>query len=125
MKLIYQDSATFVKVTADGYGNDKVIDETASVPVIFLQTTGFEHGNFQDGTTADAVCYPDPENTFVLDNNNRLEGMYILAPLFGVTSDEGWYKVVDVSVNRDHLLTNTINNIELTLKKTRRIMGVS
>lgn len=123
--LTYQDTATFIEASPSGYANDKTVASQAEVPVIFLQNLGFSRGNYQESVDADAICYPDPESAFVLANHNRLEGMYIIAPLFGISSDEGWYKVVGVAVNRDHLLQNQVDNIELRLKKTRRIAGVS
>lgn len=121
----YQDTATFVKVTSGVYANSKTVVEQEGVPVVFLQSTGFNRSRFSETIDADAICYPDPLSEFVVDNFNRLEGMYILAPLFGVDNDDGWYKVETVIVNRDHLLTNTIDNIELRLKKTKKIDGVS
>lgn len=121
----YQDSATFVKVSSSGYSNNKSVEEQSDVSVVFIQSTGFNRSSFRDNVTADATCFPDPENTFILANHDRLEGMYILAPLFGINDDEGWYKVISVAVNRDHLLSNQIDNIELRLKKTRKIGGVS
>ena len=124
-RLTYLDEATFVKVTTTGYGNNKVVQDQEVVPVIFLQSTGFAHVNNQDAITADAICYPDPENAFIIENANRLEGMYLLAPFFDGSNDEGWYKIESVSVNRDHLLTNTIDNIQCLLKKTRKISNVS
>lgn len=125
IKLCYKDTATLVKVRASEYGDTKVLQSEADVPVIFLQTTGFVRSNRQENVDADAICYPDPENAFIVSNHNRLEGMYLLAPLYGIDEDEGWYKVTRVSVNRNHLLGTQIDNIELTLKKTRRIPGVS
>lgn len=124
-KLIYNDTATFVKVTASGYANSKSVEEQDAVPVIFLQNTGFLRSSFRETVDSDAVCFPDPLNEFIVSNHNRLEGMYILAPLFDIDNEDGWYKVINVTINRDHLLTNTIDNIELQLKKTRRIAGVS
>lgn len=125
LALNYQDTATFFEVEAGGYANDKSIASQNDVPVIFLQNTGFNRTNNQESVTADAICYPDFNNEFIVANHNRLEGMYILAPLFGVSDDEGWYKVTQVIVNRDHLLNNTIDNIQLLLKKTRKLAGVS
>lgn len=124
-KLTYNDTSTFVKVSADGYSNQKSVEEQEAVPVIFVQNTGFQRGSFRDSVTSDAICYPDPNNAFIKANHNRLEGMYILAPLFGIDDDQGWYKVISVTVNRDHLLGNTIDNIELAVNKTRPIQGVS
>lgn len=121
----YQDQATFIKVTAGVYANNKSIEDEAVVPVVFLQGTGYNRSSFQEVVTADAICYPDPLDPFIIANADRLEGMYIVAPLFDASYDEGWYQVEQCVVNRDHLLTNTIDNIELRLKKTKKINGVS
>jgi hypothetical protein len=118
LPLNYPDSATFILSKENEYG-DKRVDKLSEVPVIFIQATGFNRANFQDGITADAVCYPDFTNSFIVDNSNRLEGMYIIAPLFDGDPDEAWYKVESCAVNRDHLLNNQIDNVELRLKKTR------
>lgn len=125
MMLNYQDTATFFTTQAAGYANDKIVDSQDDVPVIFLQNTGFNRTNNQETDTADAICYPDPTSAFILANHHRLEGMYILAPLFGMGDDDGWYKVTAVNVNRDHLLGNEVENIELRLKRTTKLAGVS
>lgn len=123
--LNYQDVATFVKVSSGGYGNDKTVTQQIDIPVIFLQNTQASHSRFQDSIESDAICYVDPFNSFVINNYNRLEGMYILQPLFGSADSQSWYKIISVTVNRDHLLGNEIDNIELRLKKTTPIAGVS
>lgn len=125
IELYYPDTATFVKVSSGGYSNSKTMESQDDVPVIFIQNTIFERANYQDATDSDATCFPDPTNDFVVNNHNRLEGMYILAPLFDASDDEGWYKIERVTVNRDHLLENEIDNIELSLRKARPIAGVS
>lgn len=125
MLLTYKDTATFIRVTSTGYRGSKLAVEQAQVPVIFLQNTGFINSNYQENYDADAICYPDPLDIFIDANHNRLEGLYILAPLFGINDDDAWYKVTEVRVNRDHLLGNQIDNIELLLKKTAKIAGVS
>jgi len=125
MRLDYPDTALFVSVTSGGYSNNKTMEAQVLVPVIFLQNTGFARGSFQDTFDADAICYPDPLNDFVIENNNRLEGMYILMQLYESTVEQSWFKIEKVSVNRDHLLSNTIDNISLALKKTRAPVGVS
>lgn len=124
LQLKYPDIATFVKVAPNGYANNKEAIEQIDVPVIFIQNTGFERSSSQDSVVSDAICYPDFTNQFISDYANRLEGMYILAPLFGVDDPNGWFKITDVTINRDHLLNNIIDNIELKLKKTRPIPGV-
>ena len=125
IELGYPDTATFVEVSAGGYSTTKTVVEQDCVPVIFLQNTGYTRTNSQDGVDSDAVCFPDPTDTFIVSHHYRLEGMYILAPLFDASDADGWYKVTKVSIHRDHLLGNQINNIELQLKKTSPVPGIS
>lgn len=125
IEICYQDEATFVKVGASGYSNDKVVLEQEVVPVVFVQNTQFSRSNYQDSIESDAVCWPDPDSQFVIDNFHRLEGMYVIQQLYGSPDNVSWYKVVDVTTNRDHLLDNITDNIELRLKKTRPVPGVS
>jgi len=119
LQLKYPDTGIFIKVTSDGYANNKIVSEQASVPIIFVQNTGFERNDSQDSVVSDAICYPDFTNEFIEESVNRLEGMYLIVRLFGSSEDQSWYKIIDVTVNRDHLLGNIIDNIELRLKKTQ------
>ena len=123
--ICYQDTATFVKVSSGGYGNDKTVTQQIDIPVVFIQNTQLNHARFQDSIDSDAICFVDPNDPFVIENYHRLEGMYILEPLFGAGDDASWYKIIDVTTNRDHLLGNMTDNVELKLKKTRPIAGVS
>lgn len=125
IELNYPDTATFVKVSPAGYSNNKVVVSQDCVPVVFIQNTGFSRNNNQDAVDSDAICFPDHYDPFIVENHNRLEGMYILAPMFDASEAEGWFKVVQVNVNRDHLLGNQIDNIELILKKSSPLPGVS
>lgn len=125
LELDYPDTSTFVVVQSGEYGNSKTMLEQFDVPVIFLQATQFRHTSFQDQVDADAVCYPDFTNEFIVDHVNRLEGMYVLEPLYGAADSIAWYKITQVVVNRDHLLDNEIDNIECRLKKAMAIPGVS
>lgn len=123
--LNYQDEVTILEAASGGYRGTKTVTDYKVIPVIFIQATGFVQAGFQENIDADALCFPDPTSQFVVDNFNRLEGMYIIAELFGVDEDKAWYKIDKVTVNRDHLLENKIDNIQLNLKKTRPILGVS
>lgn len=125
LKLHYRDTVTIVEVESTGYKNDKEVVAQASVPCIFIQSTSFVNNDFQENVDADAICYPDFTNSFLTSHNHRLEGMYVLAPMFSVNSNDGWYKIEAVRVNRNHLLATEIDNIELLLKKSVRIMGIS
>lgn len=124
-KLTHKDSIVFVVVSSTGYGNKKTVMEQHDVKGTFLQNTGFLHTNNQDIIDADAILYPNERDAFVMANHNRLEAMYVIAPMFGGDPAESWFKVTSVSVNRDHLLGNKIDNIQLTLKKTEALPGVS
>lgn len=123
--ISYLDTVTFYKVYSGGYGASKLVESSGEVNCLFSQSTGYGHSNNQDFINSDAICYPDPENQFLIDNNYRLEGMYILAPFFDVDNEYGWYKVTKVTVNRDLLIENKVGNIELALKKTSKLGMVS
>lgn len=125
MRLNHKDTVTFVVVGSTSYGNSKVVEEQHEVKATFLQNTGFIHTTNQDILEADAIIYPNERDAFVLANYNRLEGMYVIAPLYGADANDSWYKVTSVSVNRDHLLGNKVDNIQCTLKRTENLPGVS
>lgn len=124
--LDYPDTATFIEATSSaGYANKKTVANQFDCSVIFIQSIDFIHNNFQDNLDADAVCFPDPTNTDILATFNRLEGVYVLMALFGADAARSWFKITKVTVNRDHLLNNEIDNIHLLLKKTEPIPGIS
>lgn len=124
-RLNHKDSVTFIVVDSTGYGNKKVVTQQHDVKGTFLQSTGFLHSNNQDIINSDAILYPNERDAFVIANHNRLEGMCVIVTPYGGSDDQGWYKVTSVTVNRDHLLGNKIDNILLTLKKTEMLAGVS
>lgn len=124
-RLNHKDTIIFVEVNATGYGNKKLVIGQHDVKGTFLQNTGFLHTTNQDLLDADAILYPNERDEFIKNNHNRLEGMYIIAPLFGSSNDESWYKIETVTVNRDHLLSNKIDNILCTLKRAESLPGVS
>lgn len=121
----YQDEATFYKVIPGSYGNKKIVTEAESVALMFLQNTGFLHSQSQDVINANAAAFIDPENDFVKNNYIRLEGMYVAISLFGAPHEISWFKVTSVTINRDILLTNQIDNVQIELKKTTALPGVS
>lgn len=125
LQLTYPDTATFVVAQSGAYGNDKTMLEQVEVPVIFVQSVEFRRFGYQDQIDADALCFPDFTNEFIIDHFNRLEGMYVLEPLYGAGDEISWFKVTQAIVNRDHLLNNEIDNVELRLKKASPIPGVS
>lgn len=124
-KICYLDTVTFYKVYSGGYGASKLVETSGEVDCLFSQSTGYGHSSNQDYIDSDAICYPNPQNAFLLANNYRLEGMYVLAPFFDVSNEYGWYKVTKVTINKDLLIENKVGNIELELKKTSKLDMVS
>lgn len=121
----YNEKITLVETITNAYGNNQVVTEYDDVCAIFLAGTGFVHNRFSDSATSDAVCYIDPQTDFLKEKSYRIEGWYILAPVFAAEDSESWYKITRVTINRDHLLGNTIDNVELQLKKTIKPYGWS
>ena len=123
LSLTYPDSVTFYTATSSGYRGSKVAVEAEEIACFFLQNTGFVQGDKQEAIDSDAILYPDFEDTFIVDNANRLEGMYIVAPEFGGEADKSWYKIISCTINRDHLLNNQIDNIECLLTKVSPLIN--
>jgi hypothetical protein len=118
--LEYKDTVRLVKPVVDGHGSEK-IGEIAQVPALFMQNTGWSHGANQSAVTSDASVYVDPTDEFVTENFNRLDGMLVIANMFGVTDADAWYRVSQVVVGQDKLLGNNIDNVQLFLKKSTGI----
>jgi hypothetical protein len=115
MRLI--DTVKLATTTTDGYG-DRTVTVLTEVNSLFTQKTAIAHATNADGVISDAIVYLDPENTVVLANMFRLEGMYIIAQPFGQTVGETWYRITHVSVGQRKLLDNAVDNIYCTLEKT-------
>lgn len=118
----YPDIATFIEVESNGYDRSFTVVERGDVSGIFIQDTSYARNGNIDVVNADAVFYPDPSDTFISGNYYRLEGMYIMISPYGQVT---WYKVSKVTVNRDHLLSYSIDNIEVLLEKASAIPNVS
>lgn len=114
-----------VAVNPTQYGNKKVVVEQVLVDGDFIQDTGFLHSANQDVINADAIFFADPANTWLISKHYRVEGMYMIAPLFEGDPDESWYKIIKVKVNKAILLSNHVDTVEILLKKTRPVPGVS
>lgn len=122
--LDYKDTIYLVDPVIDEYGAEK-IGQVEEVPALFIQNTGWEHQSNQDAITSNGEIYIDPEHWFVIANANRLEELLVIANPFGASSADSWYRVNDVTVGQDKLLTNQIDNIRLELKKTSELGYVS
>ena len=124
-KLDYNETATIVIAESEGYRGKKASIEQHAVKCIFIQELGFSNIRNQELLDADAIMYVDTNDEFISDNHYRLEGMYVLISPFGASAAESWYRVGSVSVNRDHLLSNGIDNVACILKKAEPVPGVS
>lgn len=124
MTLEYQDTIRIIEVTVNRYGDEAIGDE-AEVAAIFEQNTGWAHGGNQTDVTSTTRAFVDPENSFVQEKFQRLEGMLVVAQPFGEAFGDAWYRITDVTAARDTQFDNVIDNIALTLKKTVPIPGVS
>lgn len=120
----YKDIVQIIKPIADGYGSEK-IGEVESIPALYIQNTGWNRGPNRMDVTSDAEMYVDPTNSFVMENWNRLDGMLVIANPFSSPASDAWYRIVNVSIGQDKLLSNTIDNIRVQLKKTTEIPYVS
>lgn len=114
--LNYKDPVLLIETGQDGYGDNSII-HIEHINGLFVQGTGQNEINYVEGISADAHIYLDIENTFVLENAFRLEGMYIVANIFGGKTSECWYKISRCKVGQRKLLENDINNIECWLTK--------
>lgn len=112
----YKDTVTLVTTTVDSYGAE-VADEEYEVQAVVEMATGYTHSDNQDAITSDAIVYVDPSNEDVQDNFYRLEEMLVIIDIFGTHENRSWFKVTNVVVARDTQLCNTVDNIQLNLKK--------
>ena len=118
----YKDAVTIIEPKYDKFGSES-IGESHEVKCLFSQTTGWSHSSHNMQVNSDANLLVDPEDEFVIENANRLEGMLVIANPFGYSQIESWYRITNVSVNEDKLLCNEIDNISISLKKTTSIQN--
>lgn len=122
--LTYKDTISLVDPVIDEYGTEK-IGQVETVPALFIQRTGYNHASNQDAITSDAEIYIDPTHWFVIENAYRLEELLVIANPFSGTEADAWYRIQDVVVGQDKLLSNGIDNVKLELKKTTGLDYVS
>ena len=114
--LNYKDDVYLVQTTQDGYG-DNSVSHIEPIKALFLQGTSQSQSNQVETLGTDAHIYLDISNPFVQDNAFRLEGMYIVANLYGGRTEQSWYKIARAKVGQRKLLENDINNVHCFLTK--------
>lgn len=114
--LNYQDTVRLIQTTQNGYG-DNTISVDIEVPALFHEGTSQSQSSYVERISTDAHVYLDPEHPYIKENAFRLEGMYVVANLYGGIEKESWYKISRVVVGQRKLLTNEVNNCHCYLTK--------
>lgn len=114
--LEYKDPILLIETAQDGYG-DNAISHIEHLNGLFLQGTSQAEAAYVEGISTDAHIYLDIDNPFVRENAFRLEGMYIVANLFGDRESQAWYKIARCKVGQRKLLENDLNNVHCFLTK--------
>ena len=115
--LVYKDPIVLIETGANGYGDEGII-HAEHLLGLFHEGTSQNHSGYVDYIGSQAHCYLDINNAFVQENAFRLEGMYLIANLYGGKDSESWYKIDRVVVGQRKLLENDINNVHVFLSKT-------
>lgn len=116
-RMPFSDTVTLYEVTySEDYGKPTLSGGT-SVAAAWEQSTGMQHGDFQDGVTSDGRLYLDPDNAFLTTKGYRIEGLIAKINLFGASDRDQYFELTNVSVIRDTLLGNQVRHIETDLKK--------
>ena len=116
LPLIYKDPIILIETGADGYGDETVI-HAEHLLGLFHEGMSQTQINYVDTAGTDAHVYLDIDNEYVKANAFRLEGMYIIASLFGTPENEAWYKIERVVVGQRKLLENNVNCVHCFLTK--------
>lgn len=114
--LNYQDTVRLIATAQDGYG-DNTIATDIEVGALFHKGTSQSHSSYVERIACDAHVYLDIDNPFIQKNAFRLEGMYVVANLYGGKESESWYKISRVVVGQRKLLDNAVNNVHCFLTK--------
>lgn len=109
----YPDTVKLATITHDAYG-DRTVTALDDIPAAFVKRAGYTHGENTEGETSDAAVYLYPKNATVIDNKDKLEGMYIHAEPF---SGDTWYRIRSANVAERKLLNNAIDNVYCRLEK--------
>lgn len=124
IRLDFKDQAVIYPVTSSGYGDD-VFGTPHTVPALYEQTTGFSHGNSQDAVSAASHIYLPGDDSFILENAGRLEGMILMVNPLGADDSQQYFRISSVTPARDILLGNQLQHVECNLTKTSRVPNVS
>lgn len=114
--LNYQDTVRLIQTAQNGWGdNEIIVDE--EVGALFHEGTSQAQSGYVERIACDAHVYLDIDNPFIQENAFRLEGMYVVANLYGGKESESWYKISRVVIGQRKLLDNALNCCHCYLTK--------
>lgn len=120
--LEYKDPATIVRLAADEYGDMTVVQDQASILTLFLYGMSSNQNDYVDNIGTDAHVYLDIENSFILRNMERVEGMYLIFNRYG---QDSWYKIERAKVGRTVLTDNVDNCLHCFLSKSAALVDLN
>jgi hypothetical protein len=122
--LDFPETCRIYPTTVDAYGKD-VLGEPATVPCMYGQTTGYQHGSSQDAIVGTPWLALPGDDSFVQDHAFRLEEMIVEINPFGGSATSQRFKITSVTPARDVLLNNELKHVECELKKIETQADVS
>lgn len=114
--LNYQDTVRLIQTAQNGWGDNEVITDIL-VGALFHEGTSQSQSGYVERIACDAHVYLDIDNPFIQENAFRLEGMYLVANLYGGVESESWYKISRVVIGQRKLLDNALNCCHCFLTK--------
>lgn len=112
----YVDTVQLATATTDGYG-DKTITALTDCRANFMKREAVPRVSNMKANKTETSVYLDPTNAVVLANIDDLEGMFLVADLFGGSIDNSWYRISHATVAQRKLLDNKIDNVFCLLEK--------
>lgn len=118
--IVYKDRVRLLDVEVDGY-NDKTVVFDEQIKALFHLGSSVMSAPYSDQIIADAHVYLDPKSVHLKSRAYRLEGLYIIANVFGADDSTSWYRIESVVVGQRKLLANNVDNVHCFLKKVEAV----
>lgn len=122
LSLTYKDPATILRLKADEYGDMTIVEDEASILTLFLYGMSSNQNDYVDNIGTDAHVYLDINNSFILRNMERVEGMYLVFNRYG---EDSWYKIERAKVGRTVLTDNVDNCLHCFLSKSAALVDLN
>lgn len=102
--------------TDDEY-NREALTNPSTEACLFIQSTGRTRGDHRENVTGPGRLLFPADSTYLTDRGYRIEGYVALINPFGAAAARQYFRITNVSVNRDHLLENKVRHISCDLQK--------